>query len=178
MNSLYGGHVVDTLYVGGIMAIKELPKVTNTEEKGKVVVITLLEQARATAFCESLLREVQAVAPSLDLDHHVWSIKDRIDSEFLTDELASMVQHIDEALCLGRVCLVHCAQGISRSVSVCASYLICKRNMSFYQAMTTIRQGRPIANPNLGFVACLRSLEQCKGDITLARQRLQPKDDA
>ena len=172
MDALHGGLVIDTLYIGGIMAIKSLSDIA---QEGPVTVISLVQMSQACAFCESLLRQVHKQVPSLEIQHVIWNIKDKVDSDFLTDNLSNMLETIDANLSQGHVCLVHCAQGISRSVSVCASYLIAKRGMTFYEAMTTIRRGRPIANPNLGFVAALRALEQCKGDVIQARERLQSK---
>jgi len=86
-------------------------------------------------------------------------------------------------------CLVHCAFGVSRSVAACAAYLMSRpsalrrngRNgdesngvgsLTLQQALDTIRRCRDV-NPNLGFLAGLRALEQCGGDVERARQRLR-----
>lgn len=55
--------------------------------------------------------------------------------------------------------LIHCYQGKSRSVAVCCAYLIQHCNFSLDAALETIRQVRPIAAPNCGFMAALRRIE-------------------
>ncbi|KAK1223848.1 hypothetical protein PQX77_013268, partial [Marasmius sp. AFHP31] len=51
----------------------------------------------------------------------------------------------------GRV-LVHCAEGISRSVSVVAAFLMAEFRWSPEEAVRYVKGKRPIANPNFGFV--------------------------
>jgi protein-tyrosine phosphatase len=51
----------------------------------------------------------------------------------------------------GRKVLVHCYAGISRSVSICVYYLIKRNNVSYEQAITSIKKIRPIADPNPSF---------------------------
>ena len=60
------------------------------------------------------------------------------------DELVS-------ALSAGTRCLVHCAAGMSRSVSLCAAYLIRREGMTMKDAILRIRERRPCANPNPSF---------------------------
>jgi protein-tyrosine phosphatase len=70
-------------------------------------------------------------------------------------------------------CLVHCAQGCSRSVAVCAAWLLTRRKATTVdKALTILRAVRPTAHPNLGFVAGLRALEQCHGDLNAAIERM------
>ena len=49
-------------------------------------------------------------------------------------------------------CLVHCIQGISRSATIVAAYLMYKYNMTPSEAISYIRQKREIVNPNPGFM--------------------------
>ena len=58
--------------------------------------------------------------------------------------------------------LVHCASGISRSVSVCCGFLMIKYNYSYQDAITLIRQNRSLSSPNCGFRVQLDCLEHCK----------------
>lgn len=48
--------------------------------------------------------------------------------------------------------LVHCAEGISRSVSVVAAFLMYLYGWSPTEALGYIKEKRPVANPNFGFV--------------------------
>ena len=56
--------------------------------------------------------------------------------------------------------LVHCYQGKSRSCAVCCAYLMVHYKHSLDSALELIRQVRPIASPNSGFMSALRALEQ------------------
>lgn len=57
------------------------------------------------------------------------------------------------------VILVHCAQGVSRSVAVVMAFLMQYRNMSLIDAFNTIKKSRPFIMPNHGFVEQLRCFE-------------------
>lgn len=48
--------------------------------------------------------------------------------------------------------LVHCAEGVSRSVSVVAAFLMASKGWTPTQAIDFIKSKRRIANPNFGFV--------------------------
>ena len=48
--------------------------------------------------------------------------------------------------------LVHCGEGVSRSVSVVAAYLMASQGWPPMQAIDYIKSKRRIANPNFGFV--------------------------
>lgn len=50
----------------------------------------------------------------------------------------------------GRV-LVHCIQGISRSVSIVMAYLIYKKKVSYDKAFSIVQSKREISSPNFGF---------------------------
>lgn len=66
--------------------------------------------------------------------------------------------------------LVHCASGISRSVTICAAFLMTQYGMGIEVALDSIASVRTHANPNLGFRRQLQLLEKCKGDIVDARK--------
>ena len=55
----------------------------------------------------------------------------------------------------GGRCIVHCAFGQSRSVSVTAAYLMTERHMSLGAALEAIRSRRPHASPNPSFMTQL-----------------------
>jgi len=48
--------------------------------------------------------------------------------------------------------LVHCVEGISRSTSVVAAFLMAQYNWSPQEAVQYIKSKRKVTNPNLGFI--------------------------
>ncbi len=56
--------------------------------------------------------------------------------------------------------LVHCAAGISRSVSNVLAYLIRKERMPLKQAIAFVKSKRPIIRPNPGFLKQLEAFEK------------------
>jgi len=65
-------------------------------------------------------------------------------------------------------CLVHCKMGISRSASTVAAYLIQKLGHSKQSALNFIKERRPIANPNEGF---LMQLTEWEGIVSASSNR-------
>ncbi|PIL24381.1 hypothetical protein GSI_14134 [Ganoderma sinense ZZ0214-1] len=57
--------------------------------------------------------------------------------------------------------LVHCVQGISRSATVVAAYLMATKGMSPVDAVARVKQLRHCTNPNEGFRVQLLEYEQC-----------------
>jgi len=55
---------------------------------------------------------------------------------------------------------VHCVQGVSRSSTVCISYLIYTRGLTFDEAFSFVREKRGIVNPNAGFIAQLMNFHK------------------
>lgn len=67
-------------------------------------------------------------------------------------------EFIDIAIDAKGVVLVHCNAGVSRSASVVVAFLILKKAMSLEGAMKLVKEKRPAAQPNSGFVKQLREL--------------------
>lgn len=65
-----------------------------------------------------------------------------------------------EAISNGGTVLVHCAAGISRSVTLSIAYLMKHENMKLSSAYGLIKSRRAIANPNPGFIKQLKDFEQ------------------
>ena len=55
--------------------------------------------------------------------------------------------------------LIHCQAGVSRSASLAIALLMQRRQLSFFAAFRTVRDGRPQVLPNLGFATQLQQLE-------------------
>jgi atypical dual specificity phosphatase len=71
----------------------------------------------------------------------------------------SCLQFINTAKDSGGKCLVHCYQGISRSVTVVCAYLIAHLRIDATAALEVVRRTRPTAGPNSGFLRALRTFE-------------------
>ena len=66
-------------------------------------------------------------------------------------------------------CLVHCASGVSRSVTICVAYLMIHGHCaSVDESLELIRRQRPNANPNVGFRYQLTLLQKHDCDVTEA----------
>ncbi len=66
-----------------------------------------------------------------------------------------VIDFLDSVKQQGGKVLVHCVQGISRSVALCISYLICRHGHTYTSALNYIRDRRGIASPNPAFWAQL-----------------------
>ncbi len=55
--------------------------------------------------------------------------------------------------------LIHCAMGISRSVSITIAYLMRSQSMTFNEAFALVKKSRSIADPNPGFIEQLKKYE-------------------
>lgn len=70
------------------------------------------------------------------------------------------IEFIERAFSEQGKVLVHCMQGVSRSVTVAIAFLIHKLRLSYAQAFDTVRQSRGIASPNIGFISQLMTFEK------------------
>lgn len=75
----------------------------------------------------------------------------------LQQALADCLRFIHQALVSSPThrCLVHCAQGKSRSAAVVIAYLMVRDGMSYQEALDLVRVSRPVAEPNAAFRAFL-----------------------
>jgi hypothetical protein len=70
------------------------------------------------------------------------------------------VDFIKRAHANGENVYVHCAMGISRSVSIVIAYIMNTKNMKFDEALAYVRSCRAQADPNFGFVCQLLQYEK------------------
>ena len=54
--------------------------------------------------------------------------------------------------------LVHCSQGVSRSVTLVVAYLMWKLGKSYYEVFEVVKAIRGVASPNIGFSCQVLSL--------------------
>lgn len=93
---------------------------------------------------------------------------DDVDDEDIIQYFPETITFIQEALKEGGGVLVHCAMGKSRSVTLTAAYLLATRpNLTPTTAVELIRETRPGAEPNAGFIDQLElwSRAGCPMDI-------------
>lgn len=67
--------------------------------------------------------------------------------------------------------LIHCLAGVSRSVTIAIAYIMTCTELSFQDAMNSVRGARKIANPNFGFQRQLQNYEFTA--VKTARYRLR-----
>lgn len=181
------GEVVPGLWIGSLVALKQIPFWTKINAENSQIpfcmtVVTVLSSDRLIGLATGLLKEMEEnreeKANNCHITHVVWRLRDQVKANLLSNELCSILQTIDDAVLSkdeknNTACLVHCAQGVSRSAAVCAAWLMSRRGHSLEKAMETIRKAKANANPNLGFLAELKAIEVCEGDIHLAMRRLK-----
>jgi protein-tyrosine phosphatase len=85
---------------------------------------------------------------------------DDLPSEDISAFLEEAMQFIDEALHSRKGVLIHCFAGLSRSVAVTMAYLMKNQGLTRDQALARIRETRPAAHPNAGFMNTLAKYEQ------------------
>lgn len=83
--------------------------------------------------------------------------KQVIKSSILKDILNKINDCIFEK---GHSCLVHCAQGKSRSVAIAISFIALSENISIDNALENVQRYRKMADPNPGFIDQLHSFER------------------
>ena len=73
--------------------------------------------------------------------------------------------------------MVHCASGVSRSVSMVVGYLIQKRKIGYEEALTFVRKGRSRGCPNFGFQHQLREFANASGNVHKSHKKFREKLD-
>jgi len=80
-------------------------------------------------------------------------------AEAIHEHFQETTQFISEALKENGKVLIHCIRGVSRSATIVAAYLMIAMRMSYEDAVKKIREKRPIARPNYGFMMQLAMYE-------------------
>jgi protein-tyrosine phosphatase len=181
--------VLPSLWVGNLMAVSHLNNLMqqsttpaadtkDTFKKNLVItVVSVLSNPNLIRFVTDALeqqrlqfakKDTRIEKISIEIKHVIVHLKDTFDSDLLSI-LPNALTAIDEALNidsnngLQQICLVHCAKGASRSVSVVIAYLISRhanRFNTFDEALRHVRLMRPKATPNIGFALALRKYEK------------------
>jgi dual specificity phosphatase 12 len=93
----------------------------------------------------------------------------------ILDVLKQCLEFLDTAIVGGGKVLVHCASGVSRSVTVCCAFLMSRHAMTFQDALAQVRLERPQGNPNYGFGHQLQLLEKHSCSIEDANAELMTR---
>jgi protein-tyrosine phosphatase len=88
---------------------------------------------------------------------------------------ADIAQHFDRTCAFledakreKKAVLVHCTMGMSRSASIVLAYLIKHNNMTLVEALEYVKERRPVASPNPGFMNQLVGFEKkVRGESSL-----------
>lgn len=102
--------------------------------------------------------------PHLAIRHRHVDVDDARDEDLL-DHFKDCWRFIRDCLDEGGRVLVHCEQGISRSPTVVAAYLMRAERMHPVSALNYLRKFRPIIDPNPGFRAQLDVWGNCRGEL-------------
>ena len=94
-----------------------------------------------------------------DFEYATCAVDDKPDAA-IEEHFDRCFDFIRDALARDGKVLVHCFQGKSRSATICAMYMMRALGMDLDEAMTAIREVRPCAQPNSGFIRALRALER------------------
>lgn len=99
---------------------------------------------------------------SMKINHKVIEADDATDEDLL-DRFLECWRFISNAINEGGRIHVHCEQGISRSATVVAAFLMKEERWHPDQALRHIKKFRPIIDPNEGFRQQLDLWGQCRG---------------
>jgi len=185
--SKYIGRVFPNIWIGNLASVSKIASVYGSgEDEDPVIqwtIITVVSDELLIRLCQSMIEKLPG---HITVNHVLWRLADDPGANFLCEDLLCVLDAIDSCTDTSesgnsgkgeskQACLVHCAKGVSRSAAVCAAWLISRQGLSLSDAMDRIRHVRPQALPNLGFLAALRAIEQCEGDIVVARARLDSR---
>ena len=149
-------HICDNLYIASLDAVEDMFERMNGEAGSAEPPTLLVVNAAPTLGYRS--------TPPTSLTVHSLPLLDTVDSSLLPllPDLVRILQGALQSDEGGRV-IVHCHAGVSRAPSLVAAYLMWAKNMTFDEALTCIRGGRPKADPNVGFRRQLKEWgEQCE----------------
>jgi predicted protein tyrosine phosphatase len=129
--------VLDRIYVGG-----ESPAL-NLSLLQKLGITHIVNCAADTTAC--------AFEASGQFDYLRVHINDSV-NDGITSHIPSVFSFLDHCLSSpeGR-CLIHCTQGVSRSVSFCVAREMAERRCDYDTALATIKAQRAVAAPNAGY---------------------------
>ena len=193
------GQILPGFWIGRLAAVRGIfefqdassqNETADHQEEEWTVISILSSNSIILTVTDTLEEEQRKFGRQLVTRHEVWDLPDKAHADFVSDRLAEILTIISNSLDPPatpttptsqtkrprRNCLIHCARGVSRSAAVCAAWLISRGGYTLPESLDLIRSTRDV-NPNLGFLAGLRAIEKCGGDIQKTQQRLARKRD-
>lgn len=79
------------------------------------------------------------------------------DDEYVFKYFKEAYEFIDNCLNSGGKVFIHCAAGVSRSSTFTCCFLIKKLQITLDEALLILKNGRPVASPNSGFIHQLKA---------------------
>ena len=130
------------LFIGSIEAVRT-PSVIQSMD----AVVSLVREINVPRkFFDGVLRE--------DTRHLYIDIRDR-PKKNISKHFNTTSTFIAQQLKEGKRVMVHCMAGRSRSVTIVSFYLMHTHGWDAYRALKTIKEKRPVARPNRGFITQL-----------------------
>ena len=129
--------VMDRIYVGG-----ESPAL-NLSLLQKLGITHIVNCAADTTAC--------AFEAAGQFEYLCVHINDSV-NDGITSHIPAVFSFLDD--CLSRPegrCLIHCTQGVSRSVSFCVAREMAERHCDYDAALATVKAQRAVAAPNAGY---------------------------
>jgi len=83
----------------------------------------------------------------------------------MTEWFVTATEFINEARIKGKCVYIHCAQGVSRSATICIAYMMLHANIKYENAYRFVEMCRDVILPNEGFVQQLKALDSRRVDI-------------
>ncbi|KAI6130368.1 phosphatases II [Pisolithus croceorrhizus] len=120
-----------------------------------------LTERRITHIISVCSDPIPAEVPESGISHLRISVED-VDFADILIHLPIACHFIDQAIRSGGTVLVHCHQGLTRSATVVAAYLMCTRRIDTTQAMSVVREAREQVWFNAGFQEQLVLFELCR----------------
>ncbi|KAJ9457257.1 Protein-tyrosine-phosphatase MKP1 [Diplonema papillatum] len=144
--------ILPHLYLGNLECASDLPML---QADGITHVLTLTKRKLPDAVMSNLSCRQLAIDDKPKAQIH--------------EVFAEAFEHIEDAKSTGGAVLVHCRAGVSRGSCCCIAYLMKFLGMPLRDAYAFVKERRPIAHPNKGFVDQLRFYEvELRGGISHA----------
>lgn len=143
--------ITDNIYLGGYYYM----------ENSQCVLVKLLRERNVT----DVINCAEEIGFYLPMEEHINYIKFSWEdlSEFqLFPSILEAESHLNKLVQLNKIVYVHCAMGLSRSVSLVLFHLMLRHNLTLEQACSFVREKRKIIVPNWGFLQQIKSYFQSR----------------